>query len=107
MLRIVFQKIKPGKEEKLRAWLGELMKRQDEVREAFVQESVRHEKAYIIEGSDGPLLAYAMEVEDPERARQAFETSTLPIDAQHKKIMNETLGKKLEIPPLYDCALDR
>jgi len=105
MLRIVFRKIKPGKEEQLRDWLGELMQRQDEVRETFVQESVRHEKAFIIPGSNDPVLVYAMEIGDPEQARRAFETSTLPIDTEHKKVMKETLGDAIEVDTVYDCAI--
>lgn len=107
MLRISIQRIKPGKETRLAAWLGELMQRQDEVRETFAQESVRHETAYIIPGADGPLLVYAMELEDPEQARRAYDASTLPIDAEHRAVMEETLEGALDLDPLYDCALDR
>jgi hypothetical protein len=107
MLRVVFRRIRPEKEAGLRAWLKELMARQDEVREAFVQESVRHEQAFIIQGENGPVLVYAMEAEDHEQARGAFEASTLPIDAEHKKVMRDTLGEALDLEPLYDCFLEQ
>ena len=107
MLRLAFSRIKPGKEERLRAWLSELLERQDEVRETFVQETVRHEQAFIIEGREGPLLIYAMEAEDHEKGHRAFRASTLAIDLEHKEVMKEVLGERLQVKPLYDCALER
>ena len=107
MLRVAFRAIKPGKEQSLRAWLSELMDRQDEVRETFVQETVRHEQAFIIEGREGPLLIYVMEAEDHEQGRRAVRDSKLAIDLEHKKVMGEVLGERLEVKPLYDCALER
>ena len=105
MLRLAFRRIKPGKEERLRAWLSELMERQDEVRETFVRETVRHEQAFIIEGREGPLLIYAMEAEDHEKGQRAVRASTLAIDLEHKEVMEEVLGERLEVKPLYECAL--
>ena len=106
MIRVAFRKIKRGKEKRLRAWLAELMERQGEVRESFAQETVRHEQAFIIDGSDGPILVYAIEAEDLEKGRRAFEASSLPIDIHHKRIMKETLSERLDVKPLYDCAVD-
>jgi hypothetical protein len=106
LLKVVISKIKLGKEARLRAWLAELMERRHEVIESFRQETVRHEQAFIIEGSDGPLLVYVMEAEDHERAREAFHASALPIDAEHKRIMSEVLDGSLDISPDYDCAVE-
>ena len=105
MLRLAFRRIKPGKKERLKAWLPELMEHQYEVRETFVRETVRHEQAFIIEGREGPILIYAMEAEDHEKGRRAVRASTLAIDLEHKEVMAEVLGERLEVKPLYECAL--
>ena len=105
MIRVAFARVKPDKVERLESWLHELMRRQDEVRETFVQETVRHEQAFIIPGEKGPLLIYVMEAEDHERGRQAARLSQLPIDLEHRRVMNEVLAEKLQVAPLYDCAL--
>ncbi len=105
MIRVAFAKVKPEKVERLESWLRELMGRQDEVRETFVQETVRHEQAFIIRGEDGPLLIYVMEAEDHERGRAAFQSSRLRIDLEHRRVMDEVVAERLQVKPLYDCAL--
>ena len=105
MIRVAFAKVKPDKVERLESWLLELMSRQDEVRETFIQETVRHEQAFIIRGEDGPLLIYVMEAEDHERGGAAFQSSQLPIDLEHRRVMNEVLAERLQVKPLYNCAL--
>ena len=103
MLRVVFRRVQPDKVDRLRDWLQEL-ERRAEVVETFRQESVRHEVAYLLEGEEGPVLVYAMEAEDFEQARAAFEASTLPIDTQHKAIMGEALGDAPAVEKLYECS---
>ena len=97
--------IKPDRETQLRAWLSELNDRADEVRATFVDESVRAEQAYIIPGSEGPLLIYVIEVGDIEQGAKAYASSTHTIDAQHKQIKQECLGDPLSHTPIYDVAL--
>ena len=106
MLKVVISKIKPGKEPRLRAWLEELMTRRHEVVETFRQEGVRHEQAFILEGSEGPLLLYVIEAGDHEQARMAFIASTLQIDAEHRRVMAEVLDGRVELAPVYDCEDD-
>jgi hypothetical protein len=106
MLRVAFAKVKPEKLQRLQDWLRELMQRQDEVRETFVQETVRHEQAFIVPGEDGPLLVYVIEAEDPELGRRVSQESSLPIDIEHRRIMAEVLAEKLIYTPLYDCCLE-
>ncbi len=106
MLELSIRRVRPGKEQDLREWLAELNRRQEEVRETFAQESVRHEQAYLIPSSDGAILVYAVEAEDLKRARHAFQESTLPIDVQHKRAMGDVLGDKVPAELLYDCAID-
>ena len=105
MLKVSLRRIKPGHENRLKQWFKEMMGRQDEVRETFRQETVRHEIAYILEDAEGLILVYAVEVEDYEKGRQAFQESRLPIDIEHKAIMAESLGERLRIEPIYECAI--
>jgi hypothetical protein len=105
MIRVTIARVKPDKVGRLEAWLRELMRRQDEVRETFRQETVRHEQAFIVEGRDGPLLVYVVEAEDHERGQAAYRASRLPIDHEHRRVMDEVLAERLKVAPLYDCAL--
>jgi hypothetical protein len=89
----------------LRAWLAELQQRSDEVRETFRNEGVRHEQAYLLETADGPVLIYAIEIDDPEAAQRAYATSTLPLDLQHREVMATTISGPLDLAPLYDVRL--
>ena len=80
MLKVSLRRIKPGHEDRLRQWFKEVMCRRDEVRETFRKETVRHEIAYIVEDAEGSILVYAVEVEDYEKGRRAFQESRLTID---------------------------
>ena len=105
MLRVSFRRVKPEKEARLLAWLGELSARADEVRATFVDETVRHEQAFVLQSVDGPILIYAMEAADFDHGREAFARSEHAIDDEHKRVMDECLGEPLEIRPIYDVAL--
>jgi hypothetical protein len=104
MLKVVFSPVRDGQVDRLRSWMRELMARPDEVRATFDQESVRHEVAYLLEGRDGPVLVYAIELEDEEQAEKAFEQSTLPLDLEHRRVMGEVLvGRgKAAVERLYE-----
>ena len=106
MLRVSFRRVKPGQEAKLRTWLAELSDRADEVRATFVDETVRHEQAFVLQTVDGPILVYAIQAADFERGGQAFARSKHKIDHEHRQVMHECLGERLGIEPLYDVALD-
>jgi hypothetical protein len=91
MLRVEFSRVKGDQVDRLRTWMGELMARPDEVRQTFNQEGVRHEMVFLVEAREGPVLVYAIELEDNDRAQDAFDKSTLPIDCEHRSTMNEVL----------------
>ncbi|MFT5286163.1 MAG: hypothetical protein ACI8TQ_002331 [Planctomycetota bacterium] len=91
--------------DRLRAWLSELATRAGEVRETFVDETVRHEQAFILELLDGPVLVYAMEAVDFVQGKAAYASSTHVIDAEHRSAMSECLGERVEPELLYDVAL--
>jgi hypothetical protein len=105
VLVVVFSKVKPDQLDRLRSWMHELTRRRDEVLETFEQETVRHEVAYLLEGSDGPTLVYAIEAEDAEYAARAFRASTLPIDLEHKRVMAAVLDGPVDAELLYECAV--
>jgi Family of unknown function (DUF6176) len=106
MLRVSFARIRPGKEQRLRAWLAELMTRKTEVLETFAHEGTRQEQAYVLATSDGPMLVYVMDSHDAERARAAYQGSRLALDLQHRDVLAECLADRLRLAPLYDCAVD-
>lgn len=106
MIKVVIRMVNPGQEQKLRDWLSELMRRQDEVRESFRQESVRHEQGYLLSTVEGPALIYVIEAEDLERASEAYKNSTLPIDIEHRQVIQQVLGDPAPVELLYDCALE-
>jgi Family of unknown function (DUF6176) len=84
--------------------MSELMRRRNEVLETFENEGVRHELAYLLPVADGWILLYATEVEDPERASAAFRASSFPIDREHKQVMAQVLGARVDAELLYDVA---
>ena len=105
MLLINCHRVKSDQVERLRAWLLELNERVDEVRQTFVQETVRHEQGIILQGAEGPILIYAIEAEDLEAGRQAYEASTLPIDFEHRRIMDAVLDGPADVERIYDMSL--
>src|SRR5688572_4943621 len=106
MLEVAFRRVKEGEVDRLRAWMAGLNRRPEEVRETFRQESVRQERAWLLQGSDAPILVYAVEAEDPELGHLVARTSTLPIDVEHRRLMAEVLEGPADVEPLYECSLE-
>ena len=104
MLRVKFRPLLTGKEARLRAWLAELNDRAEGVRATFEDETVRAEQAFIINSADGAVLVYVMEAADFEQGAIAFKNSQHPIDAEHRAVMRECLGARLDVRPLYDVS---
>ena len=103
MVRAACARVREDKEELLREWMQELMRRRAEVLETFEQEGVTRELAFVVTLSETEkVLLYVMDVDDPQRAREAFEQSTLPIDAEHRRVMAEALGERVEVELVYD-----
>lgn len=107
MIKLTIRKVKPGEENHLRSWMAELTRRSAEVLDTFSNEGVRHEQAYLLTTSDGPILIYAMEAADHDRAASAFQNSTLPIDREHRRIMNQVLAETANVELLYECGAKR
>jgi hypothetical protein len=106
MISLKFRRIKPDEMQHLRAWMGELMQRQEEVRETFRQEGVRHETAYLLQTPEGPALVYAVEMEDEARAQQVYAASQLPLDLEHRQHMRAVQTGPLAVELLYDVRLE-
>ncbi len=106
MLQLSFKRVKPGKVDKLRAWMRELSDRRDEVVASFEQEGVRQEKAWLLEDEHGYVFVYAIEAEDLERAREVYRESTLPIDLEHRAVQRDVLCERIEPELLLNIAVD-
>ena len=61
-------------------------------------------KPILLKTSDGPILIYAMEAPDHERAAAAFKQSKLAIDIEHKQVMKQVLAGKADVELLYECV---
>ena len=85
--------IVPGKSGRLRAWYRELDGRRDEAFKTLDNEGVRQEVAFILNSDHGELLAVFIEVDDMDKADEAFFSSPFEIDHQHRQVMDEcTVG---------------
>ena len=102
VLRVRFFRIKPEKVDRLRAWMEELSRRHDEVLETFAQETVQQEAAWLMETAEGTILVYAIEADDLDQARRAFEEKPLPIDLEHRAVMDEVIEVPIELEQLLD-----
>ncbi|ROR83623.1 hypothetical protein SAMN06295974_1694 [Plantibacter flavus] len=93
MIHLSFRRLKPDQRESVERWLSELNgPRRDEALETLRNEGVEHESAAIIDTSDGPIIVYAMESDDIQRARAIGAASTLPIDQRHHEVMRAADG---------------
>lgn len=70
MLRVRMIRVHHDRVERLRAWFRELSSRRAEVLTTFNQEGTRAESVHLLPGSEGPVLVYVMEIDDPEKAHR-------------------------------------
>ena len=105
VLQVRLSRVRPDQERALRDWFKQLMQRQDEVRETFRNEGVHHEQVFLLDTREGPVLVYAIELEDQDKARQAYAASTLQIDLQHREVMRAALEGPANAELLYEVKL--
>ena len=67
---------------------------------------MRQERAFLLKVGDDTFLVYAMDCEDLEKSREAFRGSTLPLDLEHRRIMDETSDERFSLEPIYECAAE-
>jgi len=98
VIHLAVREVKPEHLDLFRDWMGQLNgPRRAEALATLDDEGCSHEIVVLIEGPDGPLVIYAMEVESIERSRNAADNSTHPIDAEHRAILDRAIGDR---PPL-------
>jgi len=107
VIKLGIRRIKPGEVGHFREWMAQLDRRRDEVRATFSQEGVTHEQVYLLDAPDGPIMIYAMEAPDHERAAKAFVESKLAIDAEHKAVLKQVLGGPVSCELLFECHADK
>jgi hypothetical protein len=88
---LVKQRVEPGKEQRLREWLREVQRRQDEAEETLRDEGVLTESAFLEHTDRGTFLVSYMEAEDMHRVQESFEQSDHQIDEEHKAVMRDVL----------------
>jgi hypothetical protein len=103
MLRVTIRRVHPERADELRAWLAEVNgPRRDEALATLVDEGCTHEQAFLIDGAEGPVVVYVMEVDQIEAAQEAARSSQHRIDADHKRVMDRALGDPLPSELLLD-----
>jgi hypothetical protein len=103
MLRVAFRRVNPQRADELREWLAEVNgPRREEALATLADEGCTHEQAYLIEGAEGPVVVYVMEVADIEASQEAARSSSHAIDADHKRVMEQAVGDFLGSELLLD-----
>jgi hypothetical protein len=102
MLQTWVHRIKPGYEGRLHEWFEQLHARAGEVRESFSTSGVRAEQAFILPGG---VLVYVSEVADAGHAARAFDESSLAIDVEHRRVMEECIEGGVDVTPAYDMTI--
>jgi hypothetical protein len=103
MLRVAIRRVRPGRNDELRKWLAEAnCPRREEALETLLDEGCTHEQAFLIEGAEGPVVIYVMEVDDLHASQEAARSSGHPIDADHKRVMEQAVGDLLPSELLLD-----
>jgi hypothetical protein len=106
MLRVAIRKVRADHIDLLREWLGQANgPRRQEALATLVDEGCRHEQAYLIDGADGPVMVYVMEVVEVGRPERAAEFSPHPIDADHKRVMSLALAGQVNAELLLDLSV--
>jgi hypothetical protein len=103
MLRVAIRSVNPGRADQLREWLAEVNgPRRAEAVATLVNEGCTHEQAFLIEGVDGPVVVYVMEVDHIDASEESARSSWHPIDADHKRVMEQALGDPIASELLLD-----
>src|SRR5215467_13530106 len=84
MTEVILRKFrfKRGKKQEWMDWCRELIRRQDEVLETLRNEGISMEACFL---APDDCLYYFLEVEDFEKALQAYDASQYPIDEEHRR----------------------
>jgi hypothetical protein len=103
MLHVALRRVDPEHLDELREWLATVNgPRRDEALRTLEDEGCTHEQAFLLDGREGPLLVYVVEVEDAERSRAAAASSPHAIDADHRSVMSTAVGESVPAEMLLD-----
>jgi hypothetical protein len=103
VLRVAIRYVLPDEADRLRDWLREVAgPRRKEALATLIDEGCRHEQAYLIDGANGPVVVSVMEVEDVEQSKLAASRSAHAIDAEHRRVLAQTLGAEVPAELLLD-----
>ncbi|MBP2420155.1 DUF6176 family protein [Microbacterium imperiale] len=88
MIHLVTRRIRLEERDRLIAWLAQVDgPRRAEALASLAAEGVEHERALLLDTSDGPVIVYAMQTDDLDAARRVTDSSPRPIDAEHRDVM--------------------
>jgi Family of unknown function (DUF6176) len=104
MVKAAFVRVREDKVERLRAWAEELRARSGEVEEAFAQQSTRQERAFLLHGLDAPVMVLLYDFDDPGSCARGVFSSTLAIDQDYKRAMDEVMAEPVEAELLYEVG---
>ena len=103
VIRLTIRKVNPEHIELFREWMTQLNgPRREEALATLEDEGCSHELAVLVEGPEGHLVIYAMEVESVEKSREAADNSTHPIDKEHRAVMDKAIGGRPSLEKLLD-----
>lgn len=104
MIAVSFRRVRADQVDRLRSWMREVTARAGEVRETFVQETVVRELAYLIEGRDGPIVAYVIEAHDLATMQRTVRENPFPIDLEHREVMSAVVDGPADVETLLDIS---
>ena len=103
MIHLAVRRVNPELLEIFRKWMAQLNgPRHDEALATLVDEGCSHELVGLIEGPDGPLVIYAMEVESIEKSSEAAHYSAHQIDKDHRAVIDRAIGERLSLEKILD-----
>ncbi len=104
MLHTTIARIDEEDVPRLRAWLGSLASRREELRESYRRQGTRHELFFLIRTRTRPILVLISELADVEHATRSFLRSNLPLDLEFKTLVQEISEMEEDVELLYDSA---
>lgn len=107
MIEVSVRRVRPERVAEVRRWLATVQgSRRGEALATLIDQGVSHEAAVLFETADGPVIVYAIEGEDLDRAYEAAGRSRHRIDADHRRVMEAALGDPVPVEVLLDLRPD-
>lgn len=105
MINLTVRRLKGDQVENVVEWLAEVNgPRRNEAIRTLIAEGVDHETAAILRTGDGVFLIYAMETDDPDRARAVGAASEAEIDKKHHEIMSAAIDGRADVTSVLSIA---